>query len=125
MTIKELELFKKEHKIILPLFQSKKYFAAVAEELGEEEKLLYFAAAKDGKVEGTLMITDKRVTFIKRNALKGNNVVNFLRDQITGVDKKGGLAAGELNVSDASGNATYSMNSIDCDKIEKIILNRK
>ncbi|WP_314320987.1 MULTISPECIES: SHOCT domain-containing protein [Fusobacterium] len=121
MTIDELKSFAKSKGIILPPLQSSKYLTSVISELKDDEELLFFCQAKEGKIDGTLLITSKRVSFLKIAFLSGVSSVSMNIDKINSVSKKKGMLTGELEIWDNSGNVIYSIASGYLDTVENCI----
>ena len=121
MTVDELKSFAKSKGIILPPLQSKKYFTSIISELKEDEELLFFCQAKEGKTDGTFLLTSKRVSFLKIAFLSGVSSVSMSIDKINSISKKKGMLTGELEIWDNSGKVIYSMPSGYLDTIENYI----
>lgn len=121
MTVDELKSFAKSKGIILPPLQSKKYFTSIISELKEDEELLFFCQAKEGKTDGTFLLTSKRVSFLKIAFLSGVSVVSMSIDKINSISKKKGMLKGELEIWDNSGKVVYSVPSGYLDEIENYI----
>ena len=121
MTVDELKSFAKSKGIILPPLQSTKYFTSVISELKDDEELLFFCQAKEGKTDGTFLLTSKRVSFLKITFLSGVSCVSMNIDKINSISKKKGMLTGELEIWDNSGRVIYSMPSGYLDEIENYI----
>lgn len=121
MTVDELKSFAKSKGIILPPLQGKKYFTSIISELKDDEELLFFCQAKEGKTDGTFLLTSKRVSFLKIAFLSGVSVVSMSIDKINSISKKKEMLKGELEIWDNSGKVVYSVPSGYLDEIESYI----
>ncbi len=119
---KEVKQFAKDKELLIPPF-SKKIYVSVSQELRDDENLVYFCAAKNIKENGTLMLTNKRLCFIKFGFF-GNSVLSIDLDKINSVTKRNGLLSNELEVYDNSGKIVYDVTTV-IDKLESAIINEK
>lgn len=121
MTVDELKSFAKSKGIILPPLQSKKYLNLVSTQLTNDEELLFFCQANEGKNDGALMITTKRVAFLTIKLFGGVSAVSVDISKINSVSKKKGALMGELEIWDNSGKVLYNMPSAHTDMAENAI----
>ena len=68
-----------------------------------------------------MLITSKRVSFLKIAFLSGVSSVSMNIDKINSVSKKKGMLTGELEIWDNSGNVIYSIASGYLDTVENCI----
>ncbi|CAL7869442.1 hypothetical protein FUSNEC_GEN_295_08275 [Fusobacterium necrophorum subsp. funduliforme] len=63
MTNEDLKRIAVEKKIVLPPFPAK-YLTSISKELSDEEGVLFFCQAKEGKIDGTFLFQKKELVLL-------------------------------------------------------------
>ena len=124
MTNEDLKRIAVEKKIVLPPFPAK-YLTSISKELSDEEGVLFFCQAKEGKIDGTFFVSKKRVGFIKLGFFSGTSAVSVDINRINSIAKRKGVLSGEIEIWDNAAKIVYSMSSLHVDMAENAIKEAK